>query len=147
MVRRQIAAALIAALVGSVPLNVLAQQATTLTLSGTAKNEARKPYPDYSARARDVLRGQIVDSTPLDHEGKFSLFNNLQPTSYIVELVDPRGRVVCTDGPFDMTHQTAKNDVVIDCDRVPAFWLLLAAAAAAGITSGVVTAPPASPAR
>jgi hypothetical protein len=46
-----------------------------------------------------------------------------------------------------MTRQMEKNDVVIDCDKVPARWLLLAAAAAAGITSGVVTAPPASPAK
>jgi hypothetical protein len=150
-----VVAALLAALVGSIPLNLVAQQGAlplnltqqgSVTLSGTAKDEARKPYPDYLARAREVQRGQVAGITNLDKDGKFELLN-LPSTSYVVELLDPHGKVVCTGGPFDMTKQSMKNDLVIDCDKVPARWFLLAAAAAAGITSGVVTAPPASPSK
>ena len=48
--------------------------------------------------------------------------------------------MVCTEGPFDLTQQMIKNDVVIDCGKVPAAWWLLGAAAAAGITAGIVAA-------
>jgi len=136
MLRRQIVAGtMVAILLSSIPASLAAQQGN-VTLAGTGKKEAKKPYADYSARARDVQQGQVSGTTPLDAEGTFSL-SGLSASKYLVELVDPKGKVVCTEGPFDMTKAATKNDVVIDCNKVPSAWYVLAAAAAAGITSGV----------
>jgi hypothetical protein len=112
----------------------------TATLAGTAKDEAKKPYSDYTVRARDVATGMIAGNVPLNTDGNFSL-PDLSTTKYLVELVEHKknkDKVVCTEGPFDLTQQMLKNDVVIDCGKVPAAWWLLGAAAAAGITAGIV---------
>ena len=117
----------------------------TATIAGTAKDEAKKPFVDFTVRARKVADGQVAGTTPLNTEGNFSL-PDLSSDRYLVELLNKNGKVVCTEGPFDLTAQMLKNDVVIDCGKVPAAWWLLGAAAAAGITAGVVAAD-ASPAQ
>jgi hypothetical protein len=109
----------------------------TVTLAGTAKKEAKKPYIEFSTRARNAQGGDIAGTTPLDTKGEFSLAD-LPPANYVVELLNKDGKVVCTEGPFDMTSVTAKNDIDISCNKVPAAWWLLGVAAAAGITAGVV---------
>jgi hypothetical protein len=111
----------------------------TASVSGTAKKEAKKPYTDYSVRARNVQQGQIGGTTPLDSDGNFSLAN-LPPAQYAVELLNHDGKVVCTEGPYNLTQQLAKDGVNISCNKVPAAWWLVGAAAAAGITAGVLTA-------
>ena len=121
---------------------VLAAGQQTATIAGTAKDEAKKPYADYTVRARDVSTGMIAGNVPLNTEGNFSL-PDLSSSKYLVELVlhkNNKDKVVCTEGPFDLTQQILKNDVVIDCGKVPAAWWLLGAAAAAGITAGIVSA-------
>ena len=128
---------------GAAQTALLAAGQQTATIAGTAKDEAKKPYADYSVRARDVSTGQIAGNVPLNQEGNFSL-PDLSSSRYLVELVrhqnNNQDKVVCTEGPFDLSQQMFKNDVVIDCGKVPAAWWLLGAAAAAGITAGVVTA-------
>lgn len=116
------------------------------SISGIAK-DAKKPYPKWSVRARNPEQGQVAATVPLDTEAKFSL-TGIDPTKYVVELLNEDGKVVCTEGPFDLTKQAnnKKDGVVIDCGNPAALWLL-AAAAAAGITAGVVAAGPASPSR
>jgi hypothetical protein len=115
----------------------------TATIAGTAKDEAKKPYTDYSVRARDLAAGTVTPATPLNAVGNFAL-PDLSSAKYLVELLktEKNGqiKVVCTEGPFDLTQQMLKNDVVIDCGKLPAAWWLLGAAAAAGITAGVVAA-------
>jgi len=115
----------------------------TATIAGTAKDEAKKPYSDYSVRARDVATGMVVGNTPLTTDGNFSL-PDLSSSKYLIELVrhqnNNQDKLVCAEGPFDLTSQMLKNDVVIDCGKVPAAWWLLGAAAAAGITAGIVAA-------
>jgi len=121
---------------------VLAAGQQTATIAGTAKDEAKKPYSDYTVRARDVSTGMIAGNVPLNTQGNFSL-PDLSSSKYLVELVlhkNNKDKVVCTEGPFDLTQQMLKNDVVIDCGKVPAAWWLLGAAAAAGITAGIVAA-------
>ena len=115
------------------------------TISGTADKEAKKPYTDFSVRARNVKAGSIASTVQLDATGKFELAG-VDPANYLVELVNPKGKVVCTEGPFDLSKQPLKSDVKIECGN-PAALLVLAAAAAAGITAGVVTNGPASPAK
>ncbi|MGC4082436.1 MAG: hypothetical protein QM736_10105 [Vicinamibacterales bacterium] len=138
------ALALAFTLAASAPTALLAQQSTSL--AGTAKDEAKQPYTDYSVRARDVKAGTIAATIPLDTQANFSL-TGLTTERYLVELVNKDGKVVCTEGPFDMSTQAIKSNVVIDCGKIPAAWWLVGAAAAAGITAGVVAAGPASPSR
>jgi hypothetical protein len=122
---------------------LLAQSAS---LGGTAKDEAKKPYTDFTVRARDVQQGQIAGTSPLDSTGAFTIAN-LGTTKYLVELINKDGKVVCTEGPFDLSSEYAKGGVVIDCNKIPAAWWLLGAAAAAGVTAGVVANDPGSPAQ
>jgi hypothetical protein len=139
-------AAGLAAVMAGAP--ILAQQGTpTVTLSGIAKKEAKKPYvdkntnvPNYTTRARNVQSGEIAGTTGnTDPDANFTL-TNLPPANYVVELLNKDGKVICTEGPFDMTKQFLKNDIDISCNKVPAAWWLLGVAAAAGITAGVVIA-------
>ena len=78
--------------------------------------------------------------------GAFSL-TDLTTKNYLVELVNKKGDVVCTEGPFDLSKQPVKSDVFIECGKIPAAWWLVGAAAAAGITAGIVAGGNASPAR
>ena len=114
-------------------------------ISGTAKREAKKPFTDFSVRARNVQQGVVAATVQLDANGDFSLAG-VDPANYLVELLNSKGKVVCTEGPFDLTKQATKTGVNIECGK-PTAWWLLAAAGAAGITAGVVTNDPASPAR
>ena len=116
------------------------------SISGTAKDEARKPYGDYTVRVREIIRGGLAGTTALDEAGSFALLD-LPPTQYIVELVDRTNKVVCTDGPFDLAVQPDRIDVKIDCNKVPAAWWLLGAAAAAGITAAIPPGVPAGAAK
>lgn len=124
----------------AMPISMAAAGQQTASLSGTAKKEAKKPYTDYTTRARNVMGGQIAGTVMLDTNANFSL-PGLPPANYVVELLDHNGKVVCTEGPFNLTgNMLTKSDVEISCNKVPAAWWLLGAAAAAGITAGVVAA-------
>ena len=140
-IRRTLATGLAAAMVlAALPIGAIAGQ-QTVTLAGTAKKEAKKPYTEFSTRARNSQSGDIAATTPLDVDANFTL-GSLPPAKYVVELLNKDGKVVCTEGPYDLTSVTAKNDVDISCNKVPAAWWLLGVAAAAGITAGIVTASP-----
>jgi hypothetical protein len=115
------------------------------SIAGTAKKEARKPFTDYTVRARNVAQGSIAATVKLDTEGNFTM-SGINPANYLVELLDAKGKVVCTEGPFDLSKQPSKTGVNIECGK-PAAWWLLAAAGAAGITAGVVSGDPASGSR
>lgn len=121
------------------------QQATQI--SGTAKDEAKTPYTDYTVRVREEKQWLIAATVPLDTYGAFTI-PNLPQDKFYVELVNKDGKVVCGEGPFNLAEKPITDGVVIDCNKVPAAWWLLAGAAAAGITAGVVaTGGPASPSR
>jgi hypothetical protein len=123
------------------------QDAPAGLLGGKADDEAKQPYTDYTVRARDVAQGTIAATVPLDSRGRFSL-TGLGTTNFLVELVNKNGKVVCTEGPYLLTQAAPqKTDVNIACGVPPAAWLLLGAAAAAGVTVGVVSDGPASAAQ
>jgi hypothetical protein len=128
----------------AVPVALSAQQSTSL--AGTAKDEAKKPFGDFTVRARDVRAGTIAGTIALDAQGGFAI-TGLTTQKYLVELVNKNGKVVCTEGPFDLSTQAVKSDVIIDCGKVPAAWWLVGAAAAAGVTAGVVAGGTASASR
>jgi len=139
MMTKQILAMALAATIAAVP--ILAQQAPpSVTLGGKAKKEAKKPYTDYTTRARNVQTGEIAGTaTNADPDANFNIAG-LPPANYVLELLNKDGKVVCTEGPYDMTQQFLKTDIDISCNKVPAAWWLLGIAAAAGITAGVVVA-------
>jgi hypothetical protein len=135
---RRLRAGLALALVGSLTLGPVSAAGGPGLLAGTAEKKAEKPYTDYTVRARDVSAGTIASTTVLDSSAKFSL-GSLVLANYLVELVDKGGKVVCTEGPFQLSQAAAqKTNVNIDCGVPPAGWLLVAAAAAAGLTAGIV---------
>jgi len=146
---RKLRAGLAVALVGSFALSSVqaaGQGSGPGLISGTAKHKAKSPYTDYTVRARDVANGTIAATTPLDTSGNFSV-SSLVLASYLTELVDKKGKVICTEGPFTLTQaQAQKTNVNIDCGMPPAAWLLLGGAAAAGITAGVVSGNDSAPA-
>jgi len=111
----------------------------TVTVTGTARKEAKRPYTNYIVRARQVDTGQISASVPLDSSANFT-FTNMTPAAYLMELVNAQGRVVCTAGPFNAGGSV---NVSIDCDKKKpsAAWLLLAAAGAAGVSAAVLATP------
>ena len=148
MKTRQIVALGLAVMLATaaLPLRLIAAGQQNATISGTAKNEAQKPFPDYTARARNAQDGQIAGMTPLDANANFS-FTGLPLATYVVELVNRNGKVVCTEGPFNLSQQPVKDNVNISCNKVPAAWWLLGAAAAAGITAGVLAGGTASAAQ
>ena len=117
----------------------LAAASQTVTLTGTAKKEAKRPYTDYIVRARQVDTGQIAASVPLDGLANFA-FTGMTPAVYLMELVNAQGKVVCTAGPF---AAAAVTNLEINCNRKTpsAAWLLLGAAGAAGITAAVLATP------
>jgi hypothetical protein len=114
-----------------------------VSLSGTARKEAKRPYTDYIVRARQVDSGAIAASMPLDGGGNF-MFTGMSPASYLMELVNGQGKVVCTAGPLAAT--AAMANIEIDCHRREplAAWLLVGAAGAAGVTAAVVVSEPGS---
>lgn len=127
---------------GSVPSTLMAQQ--TATLAGTANKEAKKPYTDYTVQARDVNQGTIAGMIALDTDAKFAL-PPLTPSRYLVELLNKDGKVICTEGPYDVSKAPmAKTDVNIDCGHKALAWWLIGLAGAAAITAAVVTGPAAS---
>jgi hypothetical protein len=119
-------------------------------ISGSAAAEAKQPYTKYVVRARDVSNNQITQTTTLDANGLYAL-NGLAAGSFIVELVRDAsangqgGKVVCQEGPFTLqTSAAATSDTMtikgadIVCNRPVAAYWLLGAAAAAGVTAGII---------
>lgn len=113
-------------------------------IKGTAAATAKRPYESYTVRLRNITTNTVQDQH-IDAQGRF-LWSNVPMAPYLVELVDPTNKVVCTEGPFDL-RTTPYHDITIRCARVPAAWWLLTAAGAAGIAAGVVAVAPASPSR
>jgi hypothetical protein len=117
--------------------------AQTAYIKGTATATASKPYTSYTVQLHDIST-QDIQRQPLNAEGRF-MWSDVRPASYLVELLDPKGRIVCTEGPID-ARKSPYHDITIRCES-PAAWWLLTAAGVAGITAGIVATAPASPSR
>jgi hypothetical protein len=73
----------------------------TATLSGTARSSSGEPIQDCTAQLRDVMTGQLAGTTRCDRAGAF-LFTNLNPGSYIVEIVNAQGVVVASSAVTEL---------------------------------------------
>ena len=116
--------------------------AQSFNLAGTAINQAKKPFSSYKVELRDIKTGMNMYIAQLNENGTFS-FTSVLDSQYIIQLLDGRNKVVCTEGPINNKN----TYIVIDCSKNLAALWLIGAAGAAGITAGVVAAEPASPSR
>jgi hypothetical protein len=133
MAIRKVFAIALAAVVAIGVTPSLAQQANGI-ISGSADDEARKPYSDYSVQLRDAATGQIAGTVQLNPLGQFSFENVGLSRRLLVELVNVKDKnVVCTEGPYVLTQtEMSKTNVNVDCGVVPAaFWILAAGAGTA----------------
>ena len=143
MRKRQVAAVAVAiALSTGMTLQPLGARQGSGSISGIAK-DAKKPYPQWSVRGQIVDgqgQGNLTQAVPLDAQAKFNLAG-IDLAKYQVQLLNKNGKVVCTEGPFDLTQKPDRPGVVIDCGN-PYGLVLLGVAGAAGLTAGVVAAGP-----
>jgi hypothetical protein len=133
MAMRKLQAIFLAAVMAAGAAPSFAQQSNG-TISGIADDEANRPYSNYSVQLRDAATGQVVSTTNLTDQGRFTFENVGLSRRLLVELVNLKDKdIVCTEGPFTLTPQgTMRTDVNIDCGKVPAaFWLLAAGAGTA----------------
>jgi hypothetical protein len=115
-------------------------------LSGKASDEAKSPYTDYRVDVRDVQSLQVVGTSPLDTQAKFSVASLGLSKKYQVELLRTMEngkaitpKIVCVEGPYEVTTtKLSYTDININCGTNPAAWWLAAAGgAAAAIALGV----------
>ena len=114
--------------------NVTAQDAGTI--AGTSKTHGA----NYEVRLQDVTTRQVVSRVSLDQGDAFSFPGLALPGNFLVVLYDTaNARVVCTEGPYELTpgsQATAqKLDVRISCGKPPA---LLWFGGLAGATAAVL---------
>ena len=125
---------------GAMPLQVLAQETPTQgVIAGKADDTAKKPYSDYTVQLRDPATGQIVKTTTLSDDGKFTFDGVELGKRFVVELLNNKiSRVVCAEGPYTLASPKMPNrtDVDIDCGANPAAWWLLVAGAGAASAIG-----------
>jgi hypothetical protein len=62
-------------------------------INGIARGADKAPLPNYTVRVRNAADGQIAGTTTTSAAGSFT-FADLQPGSYVIEIVDAAGRVV-----------------------------------------------------
>lgn len=127
--RKAVASGLVGALaVSLVPMTASARQATG-TLNGTAQSAQGQALPNYTVRLRNTQSGQLAGSQSSNATGQFS-FTGLNPSDYVVEIVDSTGNIVGTSTAVTVG---AGSTVTIS---VSASALAAAAGGAAGAAGG-----------
>lgn len=89
--RKSFALVLVAVMSASGTTSVVAQGQGAL--SGVAQNADKAPLPNFRVHVRNANTGELAGSTTSNQAGEFA-FANLQPGSYVVEIVDAAGKVV-----------------------------------------------------
>ena len=153
--RRFIAVVLASLLVfASTPLTFAAAQSTG-TITGVAKATAGQPLGGHSVRVRSVRTGDVVATATTSANGSF-VVANLDPGSYVVEIVDTAGRIVGTSaiatvvgGSIASLAVTAASTELVGGQVATALIVVLVAAGAAAAIAIVVatTGDDASPIR
>jgi hypothetical protein len=127
------------------------------TIRGTALTATNNPLVNARVRLRNARTGRIVGFTTTDHAGLFE-FHNIEPGSYIVELVSSKDEVLAAS---DLLNPNG-GDIVSTIVKLPfdlpvaggvlghmnaAALILTATAAAAGVLATVPTGQAVSPRR
>ena len=141
--RRFIALVLVSLLVFASTPRTSAAAKSPGTITGVARSTAGQPLGGHSVRVRSVRTGDVVATTTTGVNGSF-VVPNLDPGSYVVEIVDTGGRIVGTsaiatvaEGGIASTAVTAASSELVG-GIATALIVTLIAAAAAGTTAIVV---------
>jgi hypothetical protein len=144
--RRFIAIVLASLLVFASVSGTSAAGTSTGTITGIARSTGGRPLNSHSVRVRSVRTGDVVATATTSGAGGFDV-RNLDPGSYVVEIVDGAGRIVGTsaistvgDGRKASMTVTAASTELVGGLAATALDRTLAAAGAAGSTA-VVVAP------
>ncbi|MGE5244005.1 MAG: carboxypeptidase regulatory-like domain-containing protein [Betaproteobacteria bacterium] len=131
------------------------------SVMGTARGSNMQPLASAQVQLRNIDTGETVATTTTDQAGAF-VFADVQPGSYIVEVVDPSRKVLGIGAPFSVASGQSASTSVLTLAGSAArsgggFRLfgmgavtsmtVLGAAAAASVTAVVTTRPDASPSR
>ena len=110
------------------------------TVTGTVWRANDSPLPNASLQLRDVTTGQVVRATRGDELGRFT-FQKVDAGSYIVELVDGKGKVLALGEMFTIgPSETVATVVRLGTSTAwygGFFGNAAAAAIAAAVTVGV----------
>ena len=80
-------------------------------IEGHAWKGTNAPIPQAMLRLRNVVSGAILATTLADDAGRFA-FTNVEPGSYLVELINENGRVLAVSQIFRVVRgETAKTFV------------------------------------
>jgi hypothetical protein len=90
------------------------------TIQGNALNATNGVLPDSAVRLRDVRFGRMVAMATTDKSGLFA-FRNVEPGSYVVELVGNDGTILATSQILSVDAGQAISAVVKLPFRVPPF--------------------------
>lgn len=127
------------------------------TISGTVATPGGQPAANTVVQARNLVTGDIAGSTPTATGGQFAL--NVNPGSYVLEVVDATGQIVGTSsfisaaaGSAVTATLTAASGVLGAVSTATGLVATLGATAARSVTfaaaaAGVagVVVPPATP--
>ena len=91
------------------------------TVRGTALNSTNSPLPEAVVRLRDARSGRIVDTTKTDKDGVF-VFRNVDPGSYVVELMNPANTTVLASSPIVYVGSGESASAIVKLPfRLPAY--------------------------
>lgn len=128
------------------------------TIRGTALTARNNPLTEARVRLRNARTGRIVGVRTTDHAGLFE-FANVEPGSYIVELVTSRDEVLAASDMLNPNGGDLLSTIVKLPYEIPTGGLLFfgamsasalaitASAAAAGVLATVTTSRDVSPRR
>ena len=142
--RRFIAVILTSLLVFASTPRTFAAAKSTGTITGVARSTAGQPLHGHSVRVRSVRTGDVVATATTSADGSF-VVPNLDPGSYVVEIVDTAGRIVGTsaiatvvEGSIASLMVTAASTELVGGVSTALVVVLVAAAAVA--TTAIIVA-------
>jgi hypothetical protein len=135
--------------IASAGSNGLAQ--TQINIYGSARSANNTGLPHALLRLRNARTGRIQTQTISDAKGEFA-FPNVDPGSYVVELLDETGQVLAAGELLDVDlGQTVATIVRLPMGPRGLGWfgdaagVIASAAASAGVLAVAATGSPASP--
>ena len=107
------------------------------SISGHARREVKRNETQHTVRARGI-DGVAGVTVSLDAQANFSV-PGLTAQPYVLELLSPSGKVLCTEHVTLTTALPTKTGVEIECGKKAALLPVLLAGIAAASTAGVLT--------
>jgi hypothetical protein len=142
--RRFIAVVLASLLVFAGTPPTFAAARSTGTITGVARSTAGQPLGGHFVRVRSVRTGDVVATATTSVNGSF-VVPNLDPGSYVVEIVDTAGRIVGTSAIATVVEGSIVSSVVTGASRelvggINTALLVTLIAAAGGAVAAIVVA-------